>query len=84
MENRDEILEALAYWVHYFREKQKLSQLELAVRVGVDTRQIGRIEQQVNAPSIVLVYRIAKALDVTLNQLVQPMEPEQTPEQTIK
>lgn len=72
MRERDEILTTLAYQVRYYRQKQKLSQLELAVRVGVDTRQIGRIEQQDNLPSIVLLCRIAEALDVSLNELVLP------------
>ena len=53
MSERDEILAILAYWVHYYRKERGLSQLELAVRVGVDTRQIGRIEQQKNLPSLV-------------------------------
>lgn len=72
MRERDEILATLAYQVRYYRQQQKLSQLELAVRVGVDTRQIGRIEQQDNLPSIVLLCRIAEALDVSLNELVLP------------
>jgi len=72
MSERDEILAILAYWVRYYRKQQELSQLELAVRSGVDTRQIGRIEQRKNLPSLVLAIRLAKVLKVTLNDLVQP------------
>lgn len=74
MRERDEISATLAHQVRHYRQKRKLSQLELAVRVGVDTRQIGRIEQQVNLPSIVLLCRLAKALDVSLDELVRPHE----------
>lgn len=72
MRERDEISTILAHQVRHYRRQRKLSQSELAVRVGVDTRQIGRIEQQVNLPSIVLLCRIAEALDVSLDELVSP------------
>lgn len=72
MMERDELSAALAYRVRHYRQQRKLSQLELAVRVGVDTRQIGRIEQQVNLPSIILLCRIAEALEVSLDELVHP------------
>ena len=70
--DRDEILGTFAGNVRYYRTQQGLSQLELAVRIGVDTRQIGRIEQQNNAPSIVLSYQVAQALGVTVNDLLEP------------
>ena len=73
MSERDEILAVLAYWVRYYRKQQGLSQLELAVRCGVDTRQIGRIEQQSNVPSLILAVRLAKALEIPLSDLVQPL-----------
>ena len=76
MRERDEILACLAYWIPHYRQLRKLNQMELAVRVGVDLRQIGRIEQQVNAPSIILASRIADALDVSLDQLLQPLPPQ--------
>lgn len=76
MRERDEILACLAYWIPHYRRLRKLSQLELAVRVGVDTRQIGRIEQQVNAPSVILASQIADALEVSLDQLLQPLSPQ--------
>ena len=69
MSERKEVSAILAKQVRYYRKKRKLSQLELAVQTGVDTRQIGRIEQQV-LPSIVLLRRIAKALEVSIDALV--------------
>ena len=70
MSERKEVSAILAKQVRYYRKKRKLSQLELALQTGVDTRQIGRIEQQVNLPSIVLLRRIAKALEVSIDALV--------------
>lgn len=72
MSERDEILAAVAYWVRYYRKQQGLSQLELAVRVGVDTRLVGRIEQQQNVPSLVLAVQLARALSTSLDDLIQP------------
>lgn len=73
MDDKDEFKARLAYWVQYYRTKQGLSQMELAVRVGIDTRQIGRIEQKVNTPSVILAYHIAKILKVKVDSLLQPI-----------
>ena len=69
---RDEIFAVFAKNMRYYRKQRGLSQSELAVQIGVDTRQIGRIEQRVNAPSIILSYRIAQALGITVNDLLKP------------
>jgi transcriptional regulator with XRE-family HTH domain len=69
MDERDEIFAIFAKNVRYYRNQRGLSQSELAVRIGVDTRQVGRIEQEVNVPSIVISYQIAQALGITLNDL---------------
>jgi transcriptional regulator with XRE-family HTH domain len=70
MDEKDEIVARLATNVRYYRTQRGWSQAELAARVGVDTRQIGRIEQQVNVPSFVLTYHIAQAFEVTLDDLI--------------
>ena len=70
MDEKDKIVARLATNVRYYRMQRGWSQAELAARVGVDTRQIGRIEQQANVPSIVLSYHIAQAFGVTLNDLL--------------
>ena len=46
MDEKEEIVARLATNLRYYRKQRDWSQSELAVRVGVDTRQIGRIEQQ--------------------------------------
>ena len=74
MDEKDEIVARLATNVRNYRTQRGWSQAELAARVGVDTRQIGRIEQQANVPSIVLAYHIAQAFEITLNDLITPSE----------
>lgn len=70
MDEKDEIVARLATNVRYYRMQRGWSQAELAARIGVDTRQIGRIEQQVNVPSFVLAYHISQAFGVTLDDLI--------------
>ena len=72
MDEKEEIVARLATNLRYYRKQRGLSQSELAVRVGVDTRQIGRIEQQVNAPSIVLCYRIAQSFEISIDDILAP------------
>lgn len=70
MDEKDEIVARLATNLRYYRMQRGWSQAELAARVGVDTRQIGRIEQQVNVPSFVLAYHISQAFGVRLDDLI--------------
>lgn len=72
MDEKEEIVARLATNLRYYRKQRDWSQSELAVRIGVDTRQIGRIEQQVNAPSIVLCYRIAQSFEISIDDLLAP------------
>ena len=51
------------------REKAGLTQLDLAVQTDIDIRQIQRIEYSENATSIVNAYKVAKALNISIQEL---------------
>ena len=51
------------------RKKQKLSQGDLALKVGLHPNVLGRYERGVAIPSVEIAARIAKALDVSLDYL---------------
>ena len=53
----------------YARKKQKVSQSELALRVGLHPNVLGRYERGEAIPSIEVAARIAKALDISLDYL---------------
>jgi transcriptional regulator with XRE-family HTH domain len=51
------------------RKKHKISQSELALRIGLHANVLGRYERNEALPSIEVAARIAKALDVSLDYL---------------
>ncbi len=51
------------------RKKKKISQEELAKKVGVHAPIIGRYERDEVKPSIEMAYKIAEALEVSLDYL---------------
>lgn len=51
------------------REEKNISQTELAANVGVSVRHIAFIESGDRKPSIDLAFKIAKVLEVTLEQI---------------
>ncbi|MGF7193455.1 putative transcriptional regulator [Staphylococcus pasteuri] len=55
--------------VKKYRAHQKMSQLELARRIGVSRQTINMIENDKYNPSLKLCINIAKTLSVTLNDL---------------
>jgi HTH-type transcriptional regulator, competence development regulator len=55
--------------VREIRVEKNITQLDLAAKVGMDVRQIKRIENGESTTSIVNAYLIAKVLDVDLNEL---------------
>jgi len=62
--------EAYAYYMgqilHDARKSEKITQKELAARVGVDKSYISKIENGFIEPGISMFYRIASALDLSV------------------
>ncbi|MBB1079259.1 helix-turn-helix transcriptional regulator [Limosilactobacillus sp. STM2_1] len=55
--------------VRQYRKQQKISQLELAKRIGVARQTINLIENNKYNPSLELCLNLAHALDTDLNSL---------------
>lgn len=53
-----------------FRLKQKLKQSELAEKAGISRVAIGNYERDERTPNAEILLKIAKALDVTLSELM--------------
>lgn len=53
------------------RAERKLTQAELAEKVGVSRKTINTIENRVFIPSTVLALGLAKALDVSVHQIFE-------------
>lgn len=55
--------------IKILRENRKLSQKQLADTVGVTQAMICQIEKNLRVPSLIVGYEIAKALNVTVDEL---------------
>lgn len=62
-----------------FRERARLSITQLANRSGIDYMQISRYERGQTLPSLDTAIRIARVLNVSLDELVTGSEPPEPP-----
>jgi transcriptional regulator with XRE-family HTH domain len=62
----------LAQTIKQLREKAEISQGKLAAKADIDLRYYQRIEAGENEPSITIVYKIAKALGVSYQEILGP------------
>jgi putative transcriptional regulator len=56
------------------RESQSLTQIQLAESVNADISTISKIENNRSNPSLPMLYKIAKVLDCTPDQLIKDVE----------
>lgn len=57
-----------------FRQEKNLSQEELAALVDVSPSHISRMESDLKIPSLEMVFRLAKALEVEPDELIKAMK----------
>ncbi len=72
--DKDKILKSLGGNIRSLRMKQNISQEELAFRIDSARNFIGCIERAEKSPTIITLARIAKALDVSLSDLVKNVD----------
>jgi len=59
--------------IRYLRRTKEISQATLAKKTGVTLGWIGRVERGVHLPNLKLLFKIAKALQVKVKDLI-PIE----------
>ena len=69
MFEKEELLKKLAENIRIQRAKKQLSQEYLAEQADITPQHLYRIENAKVCPTILVVANIAKALDITLNEL---------------
>ena len=69
---KSELLRVTGKRIQELREKQGLTQLDLAAKIegDFDTTNVSRIESGRTNPTLYTLYRIAKALEVDINELL--------------
>ena len=60
--------------IRHIRNQRGLSQMALALETGSAQRYIGEIERGLKSPTIRMLNKIAKALDVSLEEIVKGCE----------
>lgn len=68
---RKEFTKQLATQLKDVRKKKKVSQEELAHRAGLNSAYIGHLERGIYSPTLFVVWKIAKALDITLDEFLK-------------
>ena len=62
-------LKTFAYNVKTIRERQGLSQENLAAEAGLHRTYIGMVERLERNPSLISIYKIAKCLNIDIKEL---------------
>lgn len=57
-----------------FRQDRNLSQEELAARLDISPSYISRLESDLKKPSLDMIFRLAKVLNVKPHELIKAME----------
>ena len=70
----EKIRQNLAYNLKVERAKKSLTQEKLAELADVSTKHITKIERRKVTPSIYIVYKLAKVLNVTVDKLIADIE----------
>lgn len=56
------------------RIKKNISQEEFAEKAGLDRTYISGLERGLRNPSLVILFRLADALDISISKLLKPLE----------
>ena len=65
-----ELRKRLSYNLRVERVKKSLTQEKLAELAGISTKHLTKIENENVTPSIYIVYKLAKALGVTVDKII--------------
>lgn len=68
---RDKRIDILAGNIRAERSRKKMTQDELGSKINLSTRSLSSIENGWQKPSVLVVYDIAKALDIDINELLK-------------
>jgi transcriptional regulator with XRE-family HTH domain len=65
---------AFGVWVRELRERRKLTQADVAARVGITPSYLWQIETGKRNPTLAVVVRLARALDLKPGRLVARLD----------
>ena len=74
IEKQEESFEYIGSFIRSYRLARKESLQSLADRSGVSRSMIGQIESQQTSPTLAVLAKLARAMDINLGDLVEPPE----------
>lgn len=69
--NANKLLWALGRRIYRLRKLHGITQEQLSSQAGIDRAYMGRIERGEANPSIIILYSIAKSLNISIDELVR-------------
>ena len=69
--------ETIGKLIKWYRKQARLTQFELAERVEIDSKQLGKIERGIHYPSVPTFLKLIKVLDIDIKNFY-----EETPKDT--
>ena len=72
------LMETVGIQIRHYRRMKALSQEELALRANINPAYFGQVERGLKCPTIDTLYRIAKAMEVPLIDLLHGSSPVQS------
>ena len=79
-QQKQEITLAVAERIKYYRHLRNYSQEALALQAGLNPAYFGQVERGLKCPTIDTLYKIARALDVSLSELLRIEVPPVAPD----
>ena len=71
MDDKSEFLKKIGLRITELRDLNKISQLDLSIKAGIDERTLRRIESGTMNSSIYNLYKIANVLNIKLQDLLK-------------
>lgn len=70
-QQKQEITIAVAERIKYYRHLRNYSQESLALQAGLNPAYFGQVERGLKCPTVDTLYKIARALDISLSELLR-------------
>ena len=70
-QQKQEITLAVAERIKFYRRLRSYSQESLALQAGLNPAYFGQVERGLKCPTIDTLYKIARALDISLSELLR-------------
>lgn len=72
---KTQFTEVLASHIRKVRDEKGMTQEDLAFKAGINTAYLGHLERGVYSPTMFVIWRLAEALDMNMEEFMQGFKP---------